>query len=57
LLLDIKPYLPEFDAHPSSRAGWFDETACLDRRVADERFHQSAGPTGGGPRGPRDEHA
>lgn len=39
-LLDIKPYVPAFDAHPSSKSGWFD--ACgVDRRVADERFHQA----------------
>ncbi len=38
-LLDIKPYVPEFDAHPHSRAGWFDETS-TDRRVADGRFHE-----------------
>ena len=44
-LLDIKPYVPEFDAHPSSRAGWF-ETRGVDRRVADERFHEPAGPAG-----------
>jgi tRNA-Thr(GGU) m(6)t(6)A37 methyltransferase TsaA len=38
-LIDIKPYVPEFDAHPSSKAGWFD--ACgADRRVADGRFHE-----------------
>lgn len=37
-LLDIKPYVPEFDAHPGSKAGWFDE-AREDRRVADDRFH------------------
>jgi tRNA-Thr(GGU) m(6)t(6)A37 methyltransferase TsaA len=37
-LLDIKPYVPEFDAHPSSRAGWF-ETGGVDCRVADGRFH------------------
>jgi len=37
-LLDIKPYVPEFDAHPRSRAGWF-EKAGADRRVADDRFH------------------
>ena len=37
-LLDLKPYVPAFDAFPSSRAGWFD--ACgTDRRVADGRFH------------------
>jgi tRNA-Thr(GGU) m(6)t(6)A37 methyltransferase TsaA len=37
-LLDIKPYVPEFDCHPNSRAGWFDK-AGVDRRVADGRFH------------------
>lgn len=37
-LLDIKPYVPEFDAHPSSRAGWLQEPG-EDRRQADERFH------------------
>jgi tRNA-Thr(GGU) m(6)t(6)A37 methyltransferase TsaA len=37
-LLDIKPYVPEFDACVNSRAGWFDK-AGVDRRVADGRFH------------------
>ncbi len=37
-LLDIKPYVPEFDAHPGCRAGWFDACA-VDRHVADDRFH------------------
>ena len=37
-LIDIKPYVPEFDAHPSSKAGWLDE-CCEDRQIADERFH------------------
>jgi len=37
-LLDIKPYVPEFDCHPGSRAGWY-EKAGVDRRVADDRFH------------------
>ncbi len=37
-LLDIKPYVPAFDAHPSSAAGWLDEQG-EDRRVADQRFH------------------
>jgi tRNA (adenine37-N6)-methyltransferase len=40
-LLDIKPYVPEFDAHPRSKAGWFDETV-EDRQVADDRFHGGA---------------
>ncbi len=38
-LLDIKPYVPEFDAFPVSRAGWFDR-AGVDRRLADARFHR-----------------
>lgn len=37
-LLDIKPYVPEFDAHPQSRAGWF-ENPGVDRRQSDNRFH------------------
>jgi tRNA (adenine37-N6)-methyltransferase len=36
-LLDIKPYVPEFDCYPSSKAGWFDESNS-DRRLADARF-------------------
>jgi tRNA-Thr(GGU) m(6)t(6)A37 methyltransferase TsaA len=38
-LLDIKPYIPEYDAHPASKAGWFD-TPGVDRRQADGRFHE-----------------
>jgi tRNA-Thr(GGU) m(6)t(6)A37 methyltransferase TsaA len=38
-LLDIKPYVPRFDAHPQSRSGWLERSAA-DRRVADDRFHQ-----------------
>lgn len=40
-LIDIKPYVPEFDSHPSSKAGWFD-AASEDRKVADGRFHTPA---------------
>lgn len=36
-LLDIKPYVPEFDAHPQSRAGWLVNPA-TDRKQADNRF-------------------
>ncbi len=39
-LLDIKPYVPEFDAYPTSSAGWLDDRR-EDRRMADERFHDS----------------
>jgi tRNA-Thr(GGU) m(6)t(6)A37 methyltransferase TsaA len=38
-LLDIKPYVPEFDAFPSSRAGWLDESA-EPRMRADDRFER-----------------
>jgi tRNA (adenine37-N6)-methyltransferase len=36
-LVDIKPYVPEFDAHPGSRAGWIDLLASARTR-ADGRF-------------------
>jgi tRNA-Thr(GGU) m(6)t(6)A37 methyltransferase TsaA len=36
-LLDIKPYVPEFDCYPNSKAGWFDESNSK-RRLADDRF-------------------
>jgi tRNA (Thr-GGU) A37 N-methylase len=36
-LLDIKPYVPQFDAHPISRAGWLDTTTSTEQ-VADDRF-------------------
>jgi tRNA-Thr(GGU) m(6)t(6)A37 methyltransferase TsaA len=45
-LLDIKPYVPEFDAHPSSKAGWL-ETGEVDRQVADGRFHRRSRSTRG----------
>jgi tRNA-Thr(GGU) m(6)t(6)A37 methyltransferase TsaA len=41
-LLDIKPYVPDFDAHPGAKAGWFD-AAGENRLVADGRFHQGGG--------------
>jgi tRNA-Thr(GGU) m(6)t(6)A37 methyltransferase TsaA len=37
-LLDIKPYVPDFDAHPESKAGWFDARG-TNRKRADDRFH------------------
>ncbi len=45
-LIDIKPYVPEFDAYPSSKAGWLGARR-LDRRVADERFHEDSQSTRG----------
>lgn len=39
-LLDIKPYVPEFDSYPFSKAGWLDGSGC-SRQVADGRFHDT----------------
>ena len=36
-LLDIKPYVPRFDAWPDAAAGWLDRSP-QDRQVADDRF-------------------
>jgi tRNA (adenine37-N6)-methyltransferase len=36
-LLDIKPYVPIFDAHSPSAAGWLDASD-EDRKIADDRF-------------------
>lgn len=41
-LLDIKPYVPEFDCYPNSKAGWFDESNSK-RRLADDRFDGTPG--------------
>jgi len=40
-LLDIKPYVPAFDAFPQSRAGWF-EKGRSNRTRADDRFQAEA---------------
>ena len=38
-LLDIKPYVPEFDAYPGSRSGWLGAVAGNVERVrSDDRF-------------------
>lgn len=38
-ILDIKPYVPEFDARPDASLGWYAHAACKDSPVvADERF-------------------
>jgi len=36
-LLDIKPYVPQFDHLPAERTGWLRQ-ACNRRRTADRRF-------------------
>ncbi len=41
-LLDIKPYVPEFDSYPASRAGWFDQSHSRER-LADNRFEDAPG--------------
>lgn len=38
-LLDIKPYVPDFDSFPNAKAGWLDERR-VSRTHADERFKQ-----------------
>ncbi|MBM4141177.1 MAG: tRNA (N6-threonylcarbamoyladenosine(37)-N6)-methyltransferase TrmO [Nitrospira sp.] len=41
-LLDIKPYVPEFDVHEVERTGWLSEKANKIREVkSDERFKSS----------------
>jgi len=38
-LLDIKPYIPAFDAVPTARSGWFETCAhALDETRSDNRF-------------------
>jgi tRNA-Thr(GGU) m(6)t(6)A37 methyltransferase TsaA len=40
-LLDLKPYVPDFDAWPKARAGWVDEVRGRKRHGrADSRFHE-----------------
>jgi tRNA-Thr(GGU) m(6)t(6)A37 methyltransferase TsaA len=39
-LLDIKPYVPEFDVHAASRTGWLERVSASDvrRQTSDGRF-------------------
>lgn len=37
-VLDIKPYVPKFDAFPETRAGWCDQSPPSARTHADDRF-------------------
>jgi tRNA-Thr(GGU) m(6)t(6)A37 methyltransferase TsaA len=54
-VLDLKPYVPAFDAFPGSRAGWLDEERTrrrrADRRFAPESEAESEGHGEGGPEG------
>jgi tRNA (adenine37-N6)-methyltransferase len=36
-IIDIKPYVPQYDAFPDSKAGWH-EKSTVNRTVADKRF-------------------
>jgi len=36
-IIDIKPYVPEFDSYPEAKAGWLDEVK-EKRRLSDDRF-------------------
>ncbi len=42
-LLDIKPYVPKFDAFEVQRVGWLAE-ACADQTLADGRFEHESNP-------------
>ncbi|MBK7927609.1 MAG: tRNA (N6-threonylcarbamoyladenosine(37)-N6)-methyltransferase TrmO [Bryobacterales bacterium] len=42
-LLDVKPYVPEFDSYPEARAGWFDESRS-QRTLGDARFIKPTPP-------------
>jgi tRNA-Thr(GGU) m(6)t(6)A37 methyltransferase TsaA len=48
-LLDIKPYVPAFDAFPGSRSGWYEKKS-VNRTLADGRFAVGEGETKGGER-------
>jgi tRNA-Thr(GGU) m(6)t(6)A37 methyltransferase TsaA len=39
-LLDIKPYIPDFDAFPKSRCGWFERRAHR-KATADDRYRSN----------------
>ena len=42
-ILDIKPYVPEFDARLDVRIGWYAYAACKEQQVvADERFTRAS---------------
>lgn len=38
-MLDIKPYVPEFDCHTQIRTGWLEQARkSVDKRISDNRF-------------------
>lgn len=42
-LLDIKPYVPQFDAYPQAKAGWLEQKN-NERTAADDRFETGKQP-------------
>jgi tRNA-Thr(GGU) m(6)t(6)A37 methyltransferase TsaA len=55
-VLDVKPYVPAFDAFPGVQAGWLDEQRVRARR-ADRRFeHGVQGEARNAPRGLHGHH-
>jgi tRNA (adenine37-N6)-methyltransferase len=43
-LLDIKPYIPDFDAYPNAVAGWQQKhRGKVHKKVSDSRFHPTRG--------------
>ncbi|MHC4983323.1 MAG: tRNA (N6-threonylcarbamoyladenosine(37)-N6)-methyltransferase TrmO [Planctomycetota bacterium] len=43
-LLDIKPYVPQFDCFPAARSGWLDRVPMPEKPKADGRFAKQQGP-------------
>lgn len=37
-LLDVKPYVPAFDAFAATRVGWYEKVGAATPKLADERF-------------------
>ena len=45
-LLDIKPYVPEFDSHNQTRTGWLEQARkTVSRRQSDDRFGAGVRPS------------
>jgi tRNA (Thr-GGU) A37 N-methylase len=37
-LLDIKPYVPEFDVRQDFKTGWYETAGNKQQKIADDRF-------------------
>lgn len=42
-VLDVKPYVPEYDAYPSERSGWLESASRLAVKTGDARFQLASG--------------